>query len=64
MNIILERTSLNRMTDMYVLRFPKYKTKIVPFTKGDFEKAFPEIVLQRGEKIIVKMDLTLAAPEV
>jgi len=59
MKATLERTSDDRMTDMYVLRMEgvkKIDTRFLAFTTGEWEKMYPNLLLNRGEK--KKIDLT------
>ncbi len=58
MEITIQRTTVDRMTDMYVMRFAPPHARFICFTRLQFETLYPHLVLQRGEKIIVKMDLT------
>ncbi len=58
MEITIQRTTVDRMTDMYVMRFAPPRARFICFTRLQFEQLYPHLVLQRGEKIIVKMDLT------
>jgi hypothetical protein len=53
----IERTREGKMTDMYVLKLPPVCTRFVCFTKREWEKEFPDVVLKRGEK--KEMDLRL-----
>jgi hypothetical protein len=64
MNVIVQRTTDDRQTDMYVIRFSPPKTRFICFCRYDFEQKFPHIKLGRGEKIICKMGLTLGETEV
>jgi hypothetical protein len=51
MECILERTSVDRMTDMYVVRpLPVVPGRFLAFTRREWEKMYPNLVLNRGEK--------------
>jgi len=59
MIVTISRTSIKRMTDMYILRLEPYPShKYVVFTQKDWEKMFPDIVLKKGEKISKNLHLT------
>jgi hypothetical protein len=61
MRVEIERTKVGQMTDMYKLTLLPVKARFVCFTKRDWEKEFPNILLQRGEKKEVNLrfeDLT------
>ena len=58
MRVAIQRTEINRMTDMYKITFLPCRTRIVAFTNTEFERLFPEIKMGRGEKIFGKIGLT------
>ena len=55
MKVEIERTRTDRMCDMYAITFFPVRTRFVCFTRREWEKEFPDVVLQRGEK--KEMDL-------
>ena len=49
----IERTSQDRMTDMYVLRMEgirQIKQRFLAFSRLEWEKMYPHMKLNRGEK--------------
>jgi hypothetical protein len=64
MKVIVARTKEGRMSDMYVLKFPPIATRFICFTKRDWEKEFPNVLLQRGEKKEMDLHLTTEKKEV
>lgn len=56
MKVTIERTRVDRMTDMVVVRFSPPRTRLVSFLTWDFEQKFG-IKLERGEKRFVNLKL-------
>ena len=53
MESTIERTSADRMTDMYVLRMHGLRqipSRFLCFTQSEWEKMYPALKLNRGEK--------------
>lgn len=53
MYVTVERTKVNRMTDMYVIRFPPWPTRFVSLTKEEL----PDLSLERGQIAIFELVL-------
>jgi hypothetical protein len=64
MQLTVDRSSKDRMTDMYVLRFPVSVERFVSFRIADWEAFCPEIRLQRGEHVTHDFVLSLSQPTV
>ena len=61
MNATIERTSRDRMTDMYVLRMEglaRIKQRFLSFRRLEWEQMYPDLKLNRGEmkKICLTFD--------
>ncbi len=56
MKVLVTRTSQDRMTDMYVIRFPGHPNRIMPFRKSDWEAHF-SLRLPRGGSREVNLKL-------
>ena len=58
MQVEIERTKSDRMCDMYTITFFPVRTRFVCFTKKEWAEVFPDIVLQRGEKKEMSLQLS------
>ena len=58
MKVVIERTRVERMTDMYKLTILSVRLRFVCFTKREFEQEFPHIILKRGEKKEMSLQLS------
>jgi len=63
MQLTVTRTRVDRMTDRYVLKFPKYSERFVCFNVKDWEAFCPEIKLGRGESVTNEFVLKIVHTE-
>jgi len=57
MQLRIERTRSERMTDLVVLRFPGHGARFISFKPADWKTLCPEVQLGRGEAVTLEMHL-------